>query len=75
MLVRDHLCIASTVTVRDSVLHMGRGERGGEEEGGLLTLLIPSRYAQSCKCLGCMARKFRHMTFCVRVYLLVPQNS
>ena len=31
--VMHQLCIASTVTVRDSVLHMGRGERGGEEEG------------------------------------------
>ena len=26
--------MASTVTVRDSVLHMGRRERGGEEGGG-----------------------------------------
>ena len=31
MFVRDRLCIVKTVTVCDSVLHMGRRERGGEE--------------------------------------------
>ena len=70
----DQLCIASTVPVRDSVLHMGRGERGGEEEGDLLALLIPSRYAQSCKCLEYMALKLRHMAFHVVVYSLAHQS-
>ena len=73
--VMDQLCMASTVTVCDSVLDMGRGERGGEEEGGLLALLIPNRYAQSCKCLGYMALKFKHMTFHVVVYSLAHQSS